>query len=277
MTDPAPTQVPLLTFVMPQGERRTLALDELQENTKGAANHLKGSMRCVGQLQPIIVEERPDGTYRIRAGHRRTASARALAWKEILAEVYTGLSEGEWALVLAGEHNRAPNPVEEARLYGRLSAHLTPEGISANTGVPVQVVNARLTLLKLPDDVLDAVGSKSLSLGVAHRAARLTGAYAHRAVIAIRQAVIKEEAFTSGHLKAITVARANTFGQKLMAAAPPLPTLMAPATVLALEVRELCQRRGIDLAALITELGHTPPPQAPTTPHPSAAQRTHLN
>jgi ParB family chromosome partitioning protein len=274
MTD----QTPLLTFVMPQGQRRTIALSELEENTKGAANHLKGSMRCVGQLQPIIVEERPDGTYQIRAGNRRTATARTLLWKDIEAEVYSGLTEGEWALVLAGEHNRAPNPVDEARLYGRLSAHLTPEGISANTGVPVQVIRARLALLNLPDDVLDAVGSQALSLGVAQRAARLQGVYADRAVTAIRQAVIKEEAFTAGHLKAITVARTTLFGQKLMAAAPPAPALLPAAAVLALEVRELCSRRGVDLAALVAELGQAGPVPSPTVPaQPAPSQRAHLN
>lgn len=252
------SQIPLLKVELPEGQRVTLALCDLQEQPKGASNHLLGSMRSTGQRDPILVEVSPDGGHFIRDGNRRVATARKLMWEEIEAEIFVGLNEFQWALLLAARHNRSPNPVEEARLFQVLGASLTTEGIAANTGFPVQVIRARLTLLNLPDDVLAMIGSKTLSLSVAERAARLQGLHLDKAVTAMRQAAANEQPFTATKLKEITVARANQLGKALLAAAPPVPTLIPPAEVLALEVRDLAARRGVNLADLIQELRPTP-------------------
>ena len=248
------SQLPLLKVELPEGQLATLALNDLQENCKGASNHLRGSMRSTGQREPILVELLPDGSHFIRDGNRRVETAKKLMWQEIEAELFSGLTELEWALVIAARHNRSPNPVEEARLFQTLGASLTAEGIAANTGFPLQVIRARLTLLNLPDDVLALIGSKTLSLSVAERAARLQHSHLDKAVIAIRNAAAGEQSFTAKALKEITVARANQLGSKLLAAAPAAPTLIPPAEVLALEVRDLAARRGVNLSDLVQEL-----------------------
>lgn len=263
---------PLLTVTVPVGQPETVPLAELAEDTRGASNHLLGSMRCAGQLEPIKLERLPDGSFRVRAGNRRTATARKLGWSEIRALMYEGLSEDEWALVLAGEHNRAPNPVEEARLYRRLSRTLTEAGIHANTGVPVQEIRARMVLLNLPDDVLGAVGTKGLALGVAEEAARLKGVHLDRAVRGIRAKLALDQAFTKKDLKEVTVARRQSLGGLLATLSVPAPTLIPQAEVLALEVRELCARRGVDVGDLAREL------QAPAgVPVPEPAQLARVN
>ena len=190
------TQVPLLTVTVPDGMDAFIALDDLQENAHGATNKLKATMRAVGQRQPVILEDL-GGTYRIRDGNRRIAAARALGWNDIHALVYPPLDAAQWALVIAGLHNRASNPVEEARLFRELGKTLTEEGISANTGHPVQVIRARLALLALPDDVLDLIGTPTLALGIAERAAKLQGHFLTKAVSEIRSKARTGDTFSA--------------------------------------------------------------------------------
>ena len=54
------TQTPLLP---PQV--RHVPLADLPTTTEGAANHLGGTLRSTGQIDPILLEEHPDGTYTI--------------------------------------------------------------------------------------------------------------------------------------------------------------------------------------------------------------------
>ncbi|GGR13172.1 ParB/RepB/Spo0J family partition protein [Deinococcus ruber] len=250
--------VPLLTVSLPVAETQMIALSELQENTRGATNFLKHALRCSGQLDAILIEVLPSGEYVIRDGNRRVETARALGWTEIRADLYSGLSEGDWALLLSSVHNRSENPVEEARNYRVLLRSLTPEGIAANTGHPLSRIKARLELLKLPDDVLELVGSDTLALSVAERASKLKGPFLGRAVNEIRIAAGNGKRYGAKDLKEVTVARSGALGALLMAAAPPPVSLIPPAEVLALEVRELCARRNVDIAELLTELGLTP-------------------
>lgn len=60
----------------PRTEFDPAALDELTQ-----------SMDTHGQIQSILVEANPDGTYTLIAGERRTRAARALGWETIRADV----------------------------------------------------------------------------------------------------------------------------------------------------------------------------------------------
>lgn len=272
------TTPPLLSITVPEGTEAFLSLDDLQENAHGASNHLKATLRATGQRDPILVQRCPDGTYRIRDGNRRVAAARSLLWTDIRALIYDDLGEDAWALIVAGVHNRSENPVEEARLYQRLLQTLTIEGIAANTGVLIQVIRARLSLLDLPDDILDLVGTRVLALSIAERAAKLKGPYLLEAIRQIRVQAQGDQAFTAKHLKDITVVRSTALGARLLAAAPPLPTLIPPADVLAMEVKELCERRKIPVADLLQVLGQADATASTSAPTPrGSAARAHLN
>lgn len=272
------TTPPLLSITVPEGTEAFLSLDDLQENAHGASNHLKATLRATGQRDPILVQRCPDGTYRIRDGNRRVAAARSLLWTDIRALIYDDLGEDAWALIVAGVHNRSENPVEEARLYQRLLQTLTIEGIAANTGVLIQVIRARLSLLDLPDDILDLVGTRVLALSIAERAAKLKGPYLLEAIRQIRVQAQGDQAFTAKHLKDITVVRSTALGARLLAAAPPPPTLIPPADVLAMEVKELCERRNIPVADLLQVLGQADTMASTSAPTPrGSAARAHLN
>ncbi len=247
---------PLLQVQVPQGEWRTIPLSELHEDTHGATNRLAKTVRCVGQLMMIVVEECPDGSYVVRDGKRRVQTARAENKEAIEALVYRGLSEPEWALILAGLHNRSPNPVDEGRWFKTLRSGLSVQGIHANTGVDPATIKARLALVEhLPDDVLALIGGRTLKLGTAEQVSRLRGVFLDRAIAAIRAAAQAGTSFDGRALKHIRVARANTLGATLAAAAPPPPTLLPAEEILALEVKQLAERRGVPVTDLIAALG----------------------
>ncbi len=249
------TQIPLLSVALPQPETRVVALSELDAQTRGASNHLKNALRTTGQLHPITLGETPAGQYLIRDGNRRVAAALALGWTEITAQVYGQMTEAEWALVALGIHNRSPNPAEEARHLALLVGRLTPEGISANTGLTLGAVRARLKLASLPGDVLDLIGTPTLSLGTASRLSRLKGVFLNRALNAVRQAARDEKPFGASALREITVARAELLGARLLACAPASVLLIPACELLAAEVRTLCAARGVGLGELLSELG----------------------
>lgn len=253
---PAKVMPTLLTVDLPEPRRALIPLTALQENAHGASNHLLASLRSVGQLHPILVEQWAGDHLVIHAGNRRVAAARKLGWTEIQADVYcrTEMTETAWALVLAGDHNRSVNPVDEARAFERLAKQLSLESLQANTGVPIQTIRARLALLSLPTDVLELIGSKALSLGVAERASRLKGVHLSTAVSVIRSKAAADESFTQLDLKAVTLARRQAFGQSLAHLQVSAPALLPEAELLALEIRELCARRHVPLSDVLVEL-----------------------
>lgn len=73
------------------------------------------SMREVGQLQPVMVEEIGDGSYRRVFGHRRIAAARLNGAKTVLAIVVPTLAPDVRRTIVAVEniHRKDLNPAEE--------------------------------------------------------------------------------------------------------------------------------------------------------------------
>lgn len=70
-----------LTLIIPNPRqpRTEFDPDALEELTRSMDTH--------GQIQSILVEENPDGSYTLIAGERRTRAARALGWETIRADV----------------------------------------------------------------------------------------------------------------------------------------------------------------------------------------------
>jgi ParB-like chromosome segregation protein Spo0J len=109
-----------------RGELRDVPLGDIK-NPAGASDRmpgpedakeiadLAGSMAAVGQLQPVLVEETPNGLVRV-FGRRRIAAAKELGWKTIRAVVCGALSPAARRVVVAVENVQRKNltPVEES-------------------------------------------------------------------------------------------------------------------------------------------------------------------
>jgi ParB family chromosome partitioning protein len=132
---------------------------------QGALDELMQSMSRRGLLQAIGVMER-DGRFEVVWGHRRTMAARELGWDTIPARVVVRDAGG---LLLDRAHEnlmRADlSPVEEGQLCEALIADNGGdiERAARSIGRSVGWVDARLDLLRWPEDVRTAVDAGQIS------------------------------------------------------------------------------------------------------------------
>jgi ParB family chromosome partitioning protein len=128
---------------------------------------LAASIREKGILEPILV--RRDGSkYRIVAGERRWRAAQRAGLKEIPAVVRDATDREAFEIALVENLQRADlNAIEEAEAYDvLLQDHgLTQEEIAKRVGKERSTVANGLRLLKLPEEVRDAVRDGRLDMG----------------------------------------------------------------------------------------------------------------
>jgi ParB family chromosome partitioning protein len=143
---------------------------------------LAASIREKGVLEPILV--RRDGMkYRIVAGERRWRAAQRAGLKEIPAIVREASDREAFEIALVENLQRADlNAIEEAEAYEVLlnDNGLTQEEISKRVGKERSTVANALRLLKLPEEVRDAVRDGRLDMGHARALLGLDDAEAIR-------------------------------------------------------------------------------------------------
>ena len=141
--------------------RKNFEPDALQE--------LADSLREHGVLQPIIVRSiEQSGLYQIIAGERRWRAARIAGLWEIPALVIEAddAKAAELALI-ENLQRRDLNPIEEASGYQSLmeTYGLTQEEVAQRVGKSRPAVANAVRLLKLPEDVLEALRNGTVSAG----------------------------------------------------------------------------------------------------------------
>jgi ParB family chromosome partitioning protein len=152
---------------------------------------LAASIREHGVIEPILVR-REGGSYRILAGERRWRAAQRAGLQEIPAVIREATEREAFELALVENLQRADlNAIEEAEAYEiLLTDHgLTQEQVAVRVGKERSTVANALRLLKLPDEVRDAVREGQLDMGHARALLGLEGAEAIRkaAARAIRE------------------------------------------------------------------------------------------
>jgi len=182
---------PITPSAWPSGDRSfhagtptTLLLDTIvpdDENNHRFAlepqsvRQLADEIRAVGLLNPITVR-REGQQYVVVAGHRRLAALRLLGATHVQANVIDGnaqLTAGARLIENLARENLSP--VEEARAVYRMieQGSQTPDELAARLNRSVQWVNHRLALANYPDDLLDALHTRSISIAVADELATL--------------------------------------------------------------------------------------------------------
>jgi ParB family chromosome partitioning protein len=139
---------------------------------------LAASIRQHGIVEPILVRKE-GGRYRILAGERRWRAAQRAGLKEVPALVREATDREAFELALVENLQRADlNAIEEAEAYEVLATDhgLTQEEIAARVGKERSTVANALRLLKLPEEVRDAVRSGQLDMGHARALLGLGGA-----------------------------------------------------------------------------------------------------
>lgn len=119
-----------------------------------------------GIIQPIVVREAENSQYEIIAGERRFRAVKMLGWEKIPA-IIKNLSDTETASVALIENLQREEltPIEEAIAYGKLLElhNLTQEALAQRLGKGQSTVANKLRLLKLPEQVQEALLKKQIT------------------------------------------------------------------------------------------------------------------
>ncbi len=129
---------------------------------------LTESVRNEGVLSPIIIEDAEDGTFYIIAGERRTRASKAAGLEKVPVQLrkYSDSRKLEVALIENIQRTDL-NPVEEAQAYYQLMEleSITQDDVARRVGKNRSTVANSIRLLKLPEDMLHALASGTISSG----------------------------------------------------------------------------------------------------------------
>ncbi|MFS0646536.1 nucleoid occlusion protein [Siminovitchia sp. 179-K 8D1 HS] len=119
-----------------------------------------------GIIQPIVVREAENSQYEIIAGERRFRAVQMLGWEKIPA-IIKNLNDTETASIALIENLQREEltPIEEAIAYGKLLElhNLTQEALAQRLGKGQSTVANKLRLLKLPEEVQEALLKKHIT------------------------------------------------------------------------------------------------------------------
>jgi ParB family chromosome partitioning protein len=163
----------------PDQPRKNFDTDALKE--------LSDSIKQHGVIQPIIVEENDDGTYKIITGERRSRAARMAGLSEIPAIIRKLSDEQRIAVALVENIQRADlNPIEEAAAYKHLmeTAKLSQDQAAMRVGKNRSTLANAMRLLKLPPAMQDALKTGGINAGHA------------RAILSLVSEIAQEKLFS---------------------------------------------------------------------------------
>jgi ParB family transcriptional regulator, chromosome partitioning protein len=135
---------------------------------EAALEELAESIRASGVVQPVVLRPAANGRFQLVAGERRWHASRRAGKATIPAVVRQISNEQAMEITIIENLQREDlNPVEQARAFERLSREfgLTQEQIAARTGKDRASIANFIRLLKLPEDVQNALEAGALSFG----------------------------------------------------------------------------------------------------------------
>ena len=133
-----------------------------------ALEELAESIRVSGVVQPVVLRPAANGRFQLVAGERRWHASRRAGKTTIPAVVRQISNEQAMEITIIENLQREDlNPMEQARAFERLSREfsLTQEQIAARTGKDRASIANFIRLLKLPEDVQNALEAGALSFG----------------------------------------------------------------------------------------------------------------
>jgi ParB family chromosome partitioning protein len=133
----------------------------------GRIEELARSIRSNGVIQPIVVRKAENG-YEIVAGERRWRASQRAGLLKVPVVVRDIPDDRLLAAALIENIQREDlNPIEEAHAYRRLSDEfgLTQEQIAESVGKDRSSIANYVRLLRLPSEVREHVGGRTLSMG----------------------------------------------------------------------------------------------------------------
>ena len=214
----------------------SLAVEAIQRNPgqprkrfdEAKLEELAASIREHGVVEPILVRKE-GASYRIIAGERRWRAAQRAGLREVPAVLREASEREAFEIALVENIQRADlNAIEEAEAYEVLvSDHgLTQEAIALRVGKERSTVANALRLLRLPEEVRDAVRGGELDMGHA------------RALLAIDDADVMRKAAQKAIREGLSVRATEALARQLTNKETRSPSAAAESP----SVRHLAQR-----------------------------------
>jgi len=152
-------KLPIDQIVPNRFQPRTIFDDEKIEE-------LSRTIHTHGVIQPIVVRKTSDNQYEIIAGERRYRAMKKLQWTEVPA-IVRNLTDKETASIALIENLQREEltAIEEAVAYQKLLElhELTQEALAQRLGKGQSTVANKLRLLRLPDEVQQAILNRKIS------------------------------------------------------------------------------------------------------------------
>ncbi|WP_428910279.1 nucleoid occlusion protein [Niallia sp. Krafla_26] len=152
-------KIPIDQIIPNRFQPRTVFDDEKIEE-------LARTIHTHGIIQPIVVREFDPKNFEIIAGERRWRAMKKLGW-DLVPAIVKNFNDTETASVALIENLQREelSPIEEAMAYGKLLElhQLTQEALAQRLGKGQSTVANKLRLLKLPQEVQDALLNKTIT------------------------------------------------------------------------------------------------------------------
>lgn len=192
-TETKKVEEPINSYTMRHGDVEKIDINKIYTNPnqprknfdKESLTELAESIRIHGLIQPIVVNEMPDG-YMIIAGERRFRACKLCGLKEIDAVVknYSNKQIAEIAII-ENLQREDLNPVEVAKGIKKLMDEygLTQEKVAERLGKSRSAIANSLRILTLYPEVLELIEKGKISFGHAKILAAITD-YATQLILA---------------------------------------------------------------------------------------------
>ena len=168
-------------------------------------DELAQSIRESGVVQPVLVVQE-EGHYKIIVGERRWRAAQKAGLKKIPVMIRNLPPDKQLEIsIIENIHREDLNPLEIALAYQKMSQDLnyTQQEIAEKVGKDRTSVTNYLRLLKLPQEIQDALADGSLSMGHA------------RAILALEDAEAQLAAFREIMDKGLSVRSSEKLANRL--------------------------------------------------------------
>jgi ParB family chromosome partitioning protein len=158
------------------GSAQEVLIDSIDANpyqtrrriNEAAMEELAESIRASGVVQPVVLRSGPNGRFQLVAGERRWHASKRAGKTTIPAVIRQISNEQAMEITIIENLQREDlNPIEQAKAFERLSREfgLTQEQIAARTGKDRASIANFIRLLKLPEEIQDALETGTLSFG----------------------------------------------------------------------------------------------------------------
>jgi ParB family transcriptional regulator, chromosome partitioning protein len=126
------------------------------------------SIQQQGIIQPVTVRKMGHDHYQLISGERRLKAAKVAGLTEVPAYIRVANDEQMLEMALVENIQREDlNPVEIAVSYHRLleECHISQEELSQKVGKDRSTISNYIRLLKLPQEIQDAISARSITMG----------------------------------------------------------------------------------------------------------------